>query len=65
MSDKFKDVLLLSIILCGCYIIISFIMFGWFVIKEFFIHNLYGFIIMWLLSFIQAFIIIDFLEDFK
>ena len=64
MKDKWLKAIILSIIINVFYLILSFILFGLSTTTEVYNDNLYLYVLLYLLSFTQAIVIIDTIEEF-
>lgn len=64
MKDKWLKTIILSIIINVFYLVLSFILFGLSTTTEVYNDNLYLYFLLYLLSFTQAIVIIDTIEEF-
>lgn len=64
MKDKWLKTIILSIIINVLYLVLSFILFGFSTTTEIYNDNLYLYVLLYLLSFMQAIVIIDTIEEF-
>ena len=64
MKDKWLKTIILSIIINVFYLALSFILFGLSTTTEVYNDNLYLYVLLYLLSFMQAIVIIDTIEEF-
>lgn len=64
MKDKWLKTIILSIIINVFYLALSFILFGLSTTTEVYNDNLYLYVLLYLLSFTQAIVIIDTIEEF-
>lgn len=64
MKDKWLKTIILSIIINVFYLVLSFILFGLSTTTEVYNDNLYLYVLLYLLSFTQAIVIIDTIEEF-
>lgn len=64
MKDKWLKTIILSIIINVFYLVLSFILFGFSTTTEIYNDNLYLYVLLYLLSFTQAIVIIDTIEEF-
>jgi len=64
MKDKWLKTIILSIIINVFYLVLSFVLFGLSTTMEVYNDNLYLYVLLYLLSFTQAIVIIDIIEEF-